>query len=90
MIGEKVGAAFPVIVGEPVHKGAIAGIEDIVNAAFGETGLLLIEHNIGFITRLCARIYVLDSGRLIAEGAPQDVVAAPAVISAYLGVDDDA
>ena len=47
--------------------------------------VLLIEHNIRFVTRLCAQLHVLDYGRIIASGAPQDVVANPAVIAAYLG-----
>jgi branched-chain amino acid transport system ATP-binding protein len=34
---------------------------------------------------MCEHVYVLDSGRLIAEGTPQDVVANPAVVAAYLG-----
>ena len=77
----------------------VAGMNEVESAALGEIfaglardgmGLLLIEHNIGFVTRLCQHIYVLDSGRLIAEGAPGRVVSDPAVITAYLGVDDDA
>jgi branched-chain amino acid transport system ATP-binding protein len=48
-------------------------------------GLLLIEHNVAFVTRICATIYVMDAGRLIAAGSPNEVCRDPAVISAYLG-----
>jgi len=48
-------------------------------------GLLLIEHNVAFVTRICASIYVMDAGRLIAAGSPNEVCRDPAVISAYLG-----
>jgi branched-chain amino acid transport system ATP-binding protein len=47
--------------------------------------VLLIEHNIRFVTRLCDHVYVLDSGRLIAEGTPAEVTSHPDVITAYLG-----
>ena len=48
-------------------------------------GVLLIEHNIRFVTNLCDYVYVLDSGRMIASGTPDQVVNDPAVITAYLG-----
>jgi branched-chain amino acid transport system ATP-binding protein len=48
-------------------------------------GLLLIEHNIRFVTRLCSHVHVLDSGRVIATGTPDEVMSDPAVVTAYLG-----
>lgn len=52
--------------------------------ALGVT-FLLIEHNVDMVTRLCNRVLVMASGRLLCEGAPDVVVRDPRVIEAYLG-----
>ena len=71
-----------------------AGMNDVESDALAEIfqrlaangkGVLLIEHNVRFVAKMCSYIYVLDGGRLISEGTPDDVLKDPAVISAYLG-----
>ena len=52
--------------------------------------VLLIEHNMRFVTKLCDYVYVLDSGMLIAQGSAGQVVNNPVVVKAYLGDDSDA
>jgi branched-chain amino acid transport system ATP-binding protein len=47
--------------------------------------IILIEHNLGEVLRVCRRLVVLDQGRKLAEGAPRAVMADPAVRAAYLG-----
>lgn len=47
--------------------------------------VLIVEHDMDLIRRLCPRILVLDAGVLLADGSPQEVLARPDVIAAYLG-----
>ena len=52
-------------------------------------GIFLIEHDMRFVMGLCDRIAVLNFGRVIAEGGPEEIRTHPDVIEAYLGRDED-
>ena len=48
-------------------------------------GVVVIDHDLNFITGICDRIYCLDRGRVIAAGTPAEIQANPQVQAAYLG-----
>ncbi|MEP9382954.1 ABC transporter ATP-binding protein [Nocardioides sp. KR10-350] len=58
-------------------------IEDICTA--GRWTVVMIEHLIGAIVRFCGRILVMNEGKLLADGSPEEITKDARVIDAYLG-----
>jgi len=48
-------------------------------------GVLLVDHNVALVLEVCERIHVLDQGKTLAEGTPQEIRAHLGVAAAYLG-----
>ena len=71
-----------------------AGLDMTESVAFGEhlrhiaatgVGCLLVDHDMHLVLGVCDRIYVIEFGRQIASGRPNEVRRDPAVVAAYLG-----
>jgi branched-chain amino acid transport system ATP-binding protein len=71
-----------------VEATKLADIVADVNSA-GMT-VVLVEHNLGQVTRIAQRLVVLHNGKVLAEGVPRDVMARKDVRDAYLGASADA
>ena len=74
-----------------------AGLNDSETAALADflrqlsqegLSLLLVEHDLSLVKKICDRVLVLSSGRLLAEGSPEQVMRDPAVITSYLGSEE--
>jgi ABC-type branched-subunit amino acid transport system ATPase component len=67
----------------PVEVEAVAAL--IAKVAAEGHSVLLVEHNVGLVMKVCHAVTVVDFGKVIAAGPPAVVAADPAVITAYLG-----
>jgi ABC-type branched-subunit amino acid transport system ATPase component/ABC-type branched-subunit amino acid transport system permease subunit len=54
-----------------------------------ECAVVLVEHDMDLVRRICDRVLVMDAGEPLAAGVPDEVLADPKVISAYLGTQED-
>jgi len=77
----------PVAGMNPAEKDEL--MEEILNIRDRGYGIFLIEHDMRFVMGLCERIAVLNFGRIIAEGTPDEIRNHPEVIEAYLGREEE-
>ncbi len=79
-----------VLMDEPaagLSEAEVPGLAEVVRTVreSREAGVLLIDHNVGLILDVCDRIQVLDEGRTLAEGTPDEIRRNIDVTAAYLG-----
>lgn len=70
-----------------MNAGETTALIAAVRRASGDfrCGVIVIDHDLRFIMTLCSRIFVLDAGRIIASGTPEEVTRNPKVIEVYIG-----
>jgi neutral amino acid transport system ATP-binding protein len=77
LLDEPVAGVNPKLIGE---------IADVIRRLRGEgQNFLIVEHNMHFIRTICDQVAVLDLGKVIAEGAADEVLSREGVLGAYLG-----
>ncbi|BCW36004.1 ABC transporter ATP-binding protein [Arthrobacter sp. StoSoilA2] len=68
-----------------MHANDRAALAELITDLGKRLLVVLVEHDVGLVSRVCAELVVLDFGKQIASGTPAEVRANPEVIRAYLG-----
>ena len=77
-------------VGSGLNHDETAALGDLmIDLTRDGTAILLVEHDVDLVMRVCNRIFVLDFGKIIASGTPTEIQQNPVVQAAYLGADTD-
>jgi branched-chain amino acid transport system ATP-binding protein len=67
-------------------EGELTELGDLIRALAADTSLVIVEHHMDLMMSVCDSLVVLEFGKVISRGSPQEIQADPAVTAAYLGV----
>ena len=68
-----------------LQQSEVRVLGELIDGLRGEAAVVVIDHDVPFVSGLAHRLVAMDLGTKVAEGGPDEVLAAPAVIESYLG-----
>ena len=71
-----------------LSEAELPGLGELITQLAADASVVVVEHRMDLMMSVCQAIAVLDFGKLIAHGTPEEVQADPAVTAAYLGTED--
>jgi branched-chain amino acid transport system ATP-binding protein len=69
-----------------LSEGELAELGQLIRELAAQMSLVIVEHHMDLMMSVCDSLVVLDFGKVISRGSPQEIQADPAVATAYLGV----
>lgn len=68
-----------------LQQSEVRVLGELIDGLRGDAAVVVIDHDVPFVSGLAHRLVAMDLGTKVAEGRPDEVLAAPAVIESYLG-----
>jgi ABC-type branched-subunit amino acid transport system ATPase component len=68
-----------------LQQSEVRALGGLIDRVRGDAAVVVIDHDVPFVSGLAHRLVAMDLGKVVADGRPDEVLAHPAVLQSYLG-----